>query len=172
MPEPPKTDPLDSIELTPSMKSVGKFALTVIALFVLQVLLGALTAHYTVEGDSFYGLPLAEYIPYVVSRTWHIQLALFWIATAFLAIGLFLAPAVGGKEPRFQRLGTSTPSLWRWSSLYFGSLAGEWASVKGYFGLDSGFWFGHQGYEYVDLGRAWQIALFTGLVLWLMLMPA
>ncbi|MCC6132749.1 MAG: cbb3-type cytochrome c oxidase subunit I, partial [Acidobacteria bacterium] len=32
------------------------------------------------------------------------------------------------------------------------------------------FWFGHQGYEYVDLGRAWQIALFAGLVLWLVLM--
>jgi nitric oxide reductase subunit B len=169
LPEAPKTDPLDSFALTPSMKAVGKYAVTVIALFVLQVLLGALTAHYTVEGNSFYGLPLPDYIPYVVSRTWHIQLALFWIATAFLAIGLFLAPAVGGKEPRFQRLGVNVLFV-ALVVVVLGSMAGEWASVKGYFGLDSGFWFGHQGYEYVDLGRAWQIALFTGLVLWLVLM--
>jgi len=169
LPDPPKNDPLDGIVLTPSMKASGKFAVTVIALFVLQALLGALTAHYTVEGDSFYGLPLAEYVPYVISRTWHIQLAVFWIATAFLAIGLFLAPAVGGAEPRFQRLGVNVLFL-ALVAVVLGSMAGEWASVKGYFGLDSGFWFGHQGYEYVDLGRAWQIALFTGLVLWLGLM--
>ena len=34
------------------------------------------------------------------------------------------------------------------------------------------FWFGHQGYEYVDLGRFWQIFLFVGLFLWLVLMVA
>lgn len=33
----------------------GKYALTVIALFVVQALLGGLTAHYTVEGDKFQG---------------------------------------------------------------------------------------------------------------------
>ncbi|RJO63381.1 MAG: nitric-oxide reductase large subunit [Myxococcales bacterium] len=168
-PEPPKTDPLDGFALTPSMKAAAKYAVTVIALFILQALLGALTAHYTVQGDSFYGLPLADYIPYVVSRTWHIQLAVFWIATAFLAAGLFLAPAVGGQEPRFQRLGVNVLFV-ALVVVVLGSMAGEWASVKGFFGLDSGFWFGHQGYEYVDLGRAWQIALFTGLVLWLVLM--
>jgi nitric oxide reductase subunit B len=51
-----------------------------------------------------------------------------------------------------------------------GSLAGEYLSIHQRLGLDSGFWLGQQGYEYVDLGRAWQIALFTGLVLWLVLM--
>ena len=37
-------------------------------------------------------------------------------------------------------------------------------------GLIQNFWFGHQGYEYVDLGRFWQIFLFVGLVIWLILM--
>lgn len=31
------------------------------------------------------------------------------------------------------------------------------------------FLWGHQGYEYVDLGRAWQILLFAGLLVWLFL---
>jgi nitric oxide reductase large subunit len=31
-------------------------------------------------------------------------------------------------------------------------------------------WFGDQGWEYLDLGRAWQIMLAAGLVLWVVLL--
>jgi nitric oxide reductase subunit B len=141
----------------------------VIGLFVLQVALGVLTAHYTVEGQALFGLPLAEWLPYAVTRTWHVQTAVFWIATAFLAAGLFLAPAVGGREPRFQRLGVNVLFA-ALLVVVLGSLAGEWLSVRQVLGFDAAFWFGHQGYEYVDLGRAWQMALFVGLGLWLVLM--
>ncbi|HEY5960997.1 MAG TPA: nitric-oxide reductase large subunit, partial [Polyangiaceae bacterium] len=165
----PSRDPLSGIVATPSMRAVTKYLLVVTALFLLQVFLGALTAHYTVEGDSFFGVPLAKYIPYVTSRTWHIQLGVFWIATAFLAAGLFLAPVIGGREPRFQRLGVNL-LFGALVVVVFGSLAGEWAATHRRLGLDESFWIGRQGYEYVDLGRAWQIALFTGLVLWLVLM--
>ena len=167
--EPPARDPLAAIAPTPSMKAVAKFLGVVIGLFGVQVLLGALTAHYTVEGQHFFGLPLGELIPYSLSRTWHIQTGLFWIATSFLAAGLFLAPAVGGREPRFQRLGVNL-LFGALLLVVVGSLAGEAFSIHQKLGLDTGFWFGHQGYEYVDLGRGWQIALFTGLLLWLGLM--
>ncbi|NMD34774.1 MAG: nitric-oxide reductase large subunit, partial [Planctomycetes bacterium] len=167
-PEPAPIDPLSTFELTPSMRAVWKYAAVVIGLFVLQVLTGALTAHYTVEGQAFFGLPLGDWIPYAVSRTWHVQLAVFWIATAFLATGLFLAPAVGGREPKHQRLGVNALFV-ALVVVVLGSLGGEWLSVKRALGLDIGFWLGHQGYEYVDLGRAWQIALFAGLILWLVL---
>jgi nitric oxide reductase subunit B len=167
--EVPAADPLALIKPTPSMRAVAKYLGVIIALFVVQVLLGAVTAHYTVEGQTFYGFPLAEWIPYSLSRTWHIQTGIFWIATAFLATGLFLAPAVGGREPRFQRLGVNL-LFGALLVVVAGSLAGEYLSIHQRLGLDAGFWFGHQGYEYVDLGRAWQIALFIGLVLWLTLM--
>jgi nitric oxide reductase subunit B len=168
-PRAPAADPFERIETTPSMRATAKFAGVVILLFVLQVLLGALTAHYTVEGSSFFGIPLAKYLPYAVSRTWHIQLAVFWIATAFLTAGLYLAPAVGGREPRFQRPGVNA-LFGALLLVVFGSLSGEWVSIQQLLGLDAGFWFGHQGYEYVDLGRFWQILLFVGLMLWLVLM--
>jgi nitric oxide reductase subunit B len=90
-----------------------------------QVLLGAVTAHYTVEGQAFFGFPLANYLPYSLTRTWHIQTAMFWIATAFLAAGLFLAPVIGGAEPRFQRLGVNVlfgallVVVGRWRGNYF-----------------------------------------------------
>lgn len=165
----PKADPLGKIELTPSMRALWKYVAAVIGLFVLQVGLGALTAHYTIEGNAFFGIPLANWLPYAVSRTWHVQLAVFWIATAFLTAGLFLAPLVGGKEPKFQKLGVNVLFA-ALVTVVLGSLAGEWMSVMGKIDIDLGFWFGHQGYEYLDLGRAWQIALFVGLILWLVLM--
>ncbi len=166
---PPAADPFSSITVTPSMKATAKYLGAVIGLFAVQVSLGALTAHYTVEGQAFFGLPLADWLPYSLTRTWHIQTGVFWIATAFLAAGLFLAPVIGGHEPKYQRLGVNV-LFGALLVVVAGSLAGEWFSIHQVLPLDLSFWFGHQGYEYVDLGRAWQIALFVGLVLWLVLM--
>ncbi|MGD9762378.1 MAG: nitric-oxide reductase large subunit [Candidatus Binatia bacterium] len=168
-PAAPLRDPLEDLRLTPSMRATAKFVFVVVALFCVQVLLGALTAHYTVEGNSFFGIPIGELLPYAVTRTWHVQLAVFWIATAFLTAGLFLAPAVGGREPGGQRLGVNL-LFGALVAVVAGSLAGEWLAIRGALPLGLNFWFGHQGYEYVDLGRAWQVALFAGLVLWLVLM--
>jgi len=154
LPTPPLEDPLRGLTLTPSMKAVAKYGAVVILLFAVQAGLGALTAHYTVEGQGFYGLPLADWLPYAVTRTWHIQTGIFWIATAFLAAGLFLAPAVGGHEPRFQRAGVNV-LFGALLLVVVGSLTGEYLRLQGYLGDTTGFWFGHQGYEYVELGRAW-----------------
>ena len=168
-PRAPAEDPLGGLDPTPSMKATAKYFWTVIALFGAQITLGAITAHYAVEGHDFYGIPLADILPYAVTRTWHTQLAVFWIATAWLATGLYLAPALGGKEPKFQKLGVDL----LYGALVLvvvGSMAGEWLGVQQVFDLDTNFWLGHQGWEYVDLGRVWQIALFAGLMLWLTLM--
>ena len=165
----PRRDPLGDLALTPSMRATGKYCGVVIALFVVQVLLGALVAHYTVEGDAVFGFPLAQLVPYALARTWHVQTAVFWIATAFLGAGLFLAPLIGGREPRHQRLGVNV-LFGALLVVVTGSLAGEALSIHQRLGLDAGFWLGHQGYEYVELGRVWQIGLFVGLLLWLFLM--
>jgi nitric oxide reductase subunit B len=165
----PAQDPLDAVAITPSMKATVAYGAAVIGLFLLQIVFGIITAHYGVEGRAFYGYDLASWLPYAVTRTWHIQLGIFWIATAFLAAGLFLAPVVGGREPRFQAAGVWF-LLVALVVIVVGSLGGEWASIMQRMGLDTGFWFGHQGYEYVDLGRFWQLFLIVGLVLWLGLM--
>jgi nitric oxide reductase subunit B len=132
-------------------------------------MLGVVTAHYGVEGTGFYGFPLAEYLPYSVTRTWHLQLGIFWIATSWLATGLFIAPAVSGYEPPLQRAGVNFLFL-ALLVIVVGSLAGQWFGVMQKLELDTNFWFGHQGYEYVELGRFWQLFLFIGLFLWLGLM--
>lgn len=166
----PANDPLKSFQCTPSQKALWKYWGTVLVLFILQIGLGGIIAHYTVEGQDFYGFPLSEYLPYSLVRTWHIQIALFWIATSFLAAGLFLAPIInGGKEPKHQRLGVNI-LFGALVVVVFGSLAGEFLAIHQIMNLDLSFWFGHQGYEYVDLGRFWQILLLAGLGIWLFLM--
>jgi len=165
----PGRDPIVALEATPSMKATVKFFWVAAAMCVLQVGLGAVSAHYGVEGSGFYGIPLAKYLPYAVTRTWHIQLAIFWIATAWLATGLFVAPAVGGVEPRFQRAGVNFLFVCL-LIIVVGSLFGTWYATRQRMGLEANFWFGHQGYEYTDIGRFWQIFLFVGLLLWLGLM--
>lgn len=165
-----KSNRLIGANLTPSMKATEKYFWTVLALFAFQILLGTITAHYAVEGQDFYGFPLAEYLPYSVTRTWHTQLAVFWIATAWLATGLYVAPLISGHEPKFQHFGVNFLFLCL-LIIVVGSFAGEWLGINQFFtNLTMNFWFGHQGYEYVDLGRFWQIFLFVGLLLWLVLM--
>ncbi len=164
----PATDPMRSIVVTPSMAATAKYFWVLLALFLVQILLGAMTAHYQVEGQLVYGYEMANVMPYSITRTWHTQLAVLWIAVAWLGTGLYIAPAISGHEPRFQRLGVN----FLWISLIVivvGSFAGQWAAVMQMLGLERNFWFGHQGWEYADMGRFWQWYLFIGLMLWLFL---
>jgi nitric oxide reductase subunit B len=164
----PLRDPLIGGELTPSQRATVKYFLVVTLLFLLQIVVGVITAHYGVEGDGFYGIPLADYLPYVVTRTWHVQLGIFWIATAWLAAGLFVGPYICGFEPKWQKLGVDV-LFGALLIVVLGSMGGQWMSVMNKLSGDAWFWFGHQGYEYVDLGRVWQAALLVGLLLWLLL---
>jgi nitric oxide reductase subunit B len=95
----PKADPLFNLTPTPSMKATKKYFYVVIGLIMVQVLMGVITAHYAVEGKSFFGFALAEILPFTVSRTIHTQFAVLWIATAWLATGLYIAPAISGHDP-------------------------------------------------------------------------
>jgi nitric oxide reductase subunit B len=163
-------DPLRGIALTASQKALGKYLFVVIALFIFQIFIGGLTAHYTVEGQSFYGIDLSQWLPYSLARTWHLQSAVLWIATAFLAAGLFLAPVInGGADPRHQKLGVDI-LFWALVLVVAGSFLGNYLAIAHLLPRDWSFWIGHQGYEFLDLGRVWQIALFAGLCLWLALM--
>ena len=164
----PARDPFLLMKPTPSMKATTKYFITVIALFLAQVMLGAITAHYAVEGQEFYGYNISEFIPYALTRTWHTQLGIFWIAVAWLATGLYVAPMLSNHEPKYQKLGVNV----LFGALLFvvvGSFVGEWLAIQQKLGHAQNFWFGHMGYEYVDMGRFFAIMLFAGLMIWLTL---
>ncbi len=165
----PARDPLLGAASTPSQRATIKYFWVVSALLILQIGFGVVVAHYGVEGNGFYGLPLATVLPYSIARTWHTQIGVLWIATAWLAAGLYIAPAVGGVEPKGQRLGVNV-LFGALLAVVLGSMVGQWLSVMNRLtGENAWFYFGHSGYEYIDLGRAFQIALLGGLFFWLYL---
>jgi nitric oxide reductase subunit B len=166
---PPKADPLLGAKATPSMLATRKYFFVVIGLMLLQIAMGAITAHFAVEGNSFFGLPLSEVLPYVVSRTVHTQVGVFWIATAWLATGLYIAPLLGGREPKFQKAGVEF-LFYALLAIVVGSTAFGWLGTLQRNGTDFSFWLGNQGLEFTSMGRVWQILLFVGLLLWAVLL--
>jgi nitric oxide reductase subunit B len=165
VPNPSYKFDLFRMPLTRSQRAAAKYFVIAILLFLVQTILGGKMAHDYVEGTSFYGFNLAQYLPFNVARTWHLQLAIFWIATAWLGMGIFIAPLVSGKEPKYQRALVNT-LFGALVLVVVGSLAGEWFSVKGLLG-NMWYWLGTQGWEYMELGRLWMYLLIAGMGIWL-----
>ncbi|MDK2124188.1 nitric-oxide reductase large subunit [Parachitinimonas caeni] len=168
-PRTPDKDPLFSLKPTPSMLATRKYFVVVIGLFLVQIGMGAVTAHFAVEGSGFFGIPLAEVLPFVVSRTIHTQFGVLWIATAWLATGLFIAPLLAGYEPKYQKLGVDV-LFWALIFIVVGSTATGWLGTLQRRGVEFAFWVGNQGLEFTSMGRVWQLLLFVGLLFWLLLM--
>jgi nitric oxide reductase subunit B len=158
--------PPEEVRLAPAQRATAWYFLVVAGLFLFQGLLGGANAHYHVEPAGFYGVDLGQWFPYNLTRTWHVQLALFFVAASYLAMGIFIAPMIAGHEPRHQ----DKLAIALFGAVVFvvlGSLMGEAVSIKGGFGKSAAwFWLGDQGWEYLDLGRFWQILLVVGLFLW------
>jgi nitric oxide reductase subunit B len=165
----PNADPLLGAKATPSMKATRKYFFVVIGLMLLQIAMGVVTAHYAVEGQSFFGIPLAQVLPYVTSRTIHTQVGIFWIATAWLATGLYVAPLLSGREPKLQKLGVDA-LFWALIVVVLGSTVTGWLGTLQHRGVDFSFWLGNQGLEFTSMGRVWQLLLFVGLLFWVFLL--
>ncbi|HSN39262.1 MAG TPA: nitric-oxide reductase large subunit [Burkholderiales bacterium] len=168
-PAPPKADPLFSLQPTPSMRATRKYFIVVIGLILAQIAMGVISAHYAVEGQGFFGIPLAQILPFTVSRTIHTQFAVLWIATAWLATGLYISPLLSGHEPKLQKLGVDV-LFWALIFIVVGSTAFGWLGTLQHLGVDFSFWLGNQGLEFTSMGRIWQVLLFVGLMFWLFLM--
>ncbi|HTS67075.1 MAG TPA: nitric-oxide reductase large subunit [Candidatus Acidoferrales bacterium] len=165
VPNPKYRYDLAEAPLTPSQRAAAKYFVIALVLFLVQCLLGGKMAHDYVDGASFFGFNLSQYLPFNIARTWHLQLAIFWIATAWLGMGIFIAPLVSGREPRGQR--TLVNILFgALVIVVVGSLAGEYLSIKGLLGK-AWWWLGTQGWEYLELGRLWMLLLIAGMAIWL-----
>ncbi len=168
-PVPPTADPLGGLKATPSMRATRKYFFVVIGLILAQVGMGVITAHYAVEGNGFFGIPLADVLPFSVSRTIHTQFAVLWIATAWLATGLYIAPAISGHEPKYQKLGVDV-LFYALLFIVVGSTAFGWLGTLQHKGAAFAFWIGNQGLEFTSMGRIWQVLLFVGLLFWVLLL--
>jgi nitric oxide reductase subunit B len=157
------------VALTPAQRATAWFFLVMAALLLVQTIAGAAAEHYRADLTSFFGIPLDHWFPYNLVRTWHVQLALFWVSTSFLAAGIFLVPMISRRrDPRGQ--GALTYALLgALAIVVFGSMAGEFIGMRGGFG-EAWSWLGMQGFEYLDLGKLWQVLLTLGMVVWVVLL--
>ncbi|MFT7461836.1 MAG: nitric oxide reductase subunit B [Pseudohongiellaceae bacterium] len=156
---------LSLMPVYPSQRKTIKYFAMAGVLFLVQAMLGGYLAHSYVEGTHFYGFDLSKLLPFSVAKTWHLQLAVFWIATSWLGLGLYIAPLLGGRDPKGQ--GLLVDILFGAVVLVaVGSLAGEWLGVAGMLG--EWWWLlGHSGWEIIELGVLWKGLLAVGFVLWL-----
>ena len=155
-------------EAMASQRATIKYFAIAMLLFLAQVLVGGATAHYRADPSTFYGLDFSRFLSSNIFRTWHLQTAIFWIATCYVGGGIFLATALRSIETKWQTGGINI-LFGALLVVIFGSLFGEMFGVYQLTG-DVWFWFGHQGWEYLDLGRAWQLLLVVGLLVWLCLL--
>ena len=152
------------VGITKAQKATAWFFLVVSLLFLIQATLGAAVEHYRADLSSFFGLDLAQILPFNLARTWHLQLSLLWTAAAFLAAAIFLAPIISGREPRRQHwlayglLGALTiVVVGMMTTTAISTYGPSWAKGSIFF---------DQQWEYLDLPRFWQILLVIGLFLW------
>ena len=157
-----------TVPMTPAQTATAYFFLVMAVLFLLQALLGGSIQHYRTEISNFFGFNLAEVLPYNLARTWHLQLAIFWVSASFLAAGIFIAPMIAGREPKGQHW-FAYGLLGGVAIVVFGSLAGEYAGIFSWI-TTWWVWFGNQGFEYLDLGRFWQVLLSISLALWVVML--
>jgi nitric oxide reductase subunit B len=157
------------VALTPAQRATAWFFFVMAALFLIQTFVGAASQHYRAEIDDFFGFDLAQAFPYNLLRTWHVQLAIFWVATSFVAAGIFLAPMIARREPRGQGK-LAFALLGALAIVVFGTLIGSLLGIHGVLESTARNWFGLQGFEYLDLARVWQILLSIGLVVWVVML--
>ena len=156
------------VGITRTQRSTLKYFVVVLLMFLAQTLIGGAVAHFRADPRSFYGFDLSSILPSNLLRTWHLQLAIFWIATAYVAGGLFLASIIGKNEPKYQA-GLSHILFAALVVVVAGSLLGELLGIRQLLGR-LWFWLGDQGWEYLEIGRLWQYALAIGLLFWVFLL--
>ncbi|CAG0952093.1 nitric oxide reductase subunit B [Burkholderiales bacterium] len=153
-----------AVAITPAQTATVKFMLVAALLFLAQTLIGGAVAHYRADPGDFYGVDLAEWLPSNLLRGWHLQLAIFWVATSYVAGALFVASDLGAGDPKGQRTLVHV-LFWALVAVVVGSLLGQWAGIRNLLG-DLWFWIGNQGWEYLEIGRLWQVLLAGGLLFW------
>ncbi|MFC7223912.1 nitric-oxide reductase large subunit [Halalkalicoccus sp. GCM10025322] len=170
----------DEVSITPTQYAAAWYVPVAGALFVTQALVGALLAHYYVERTGFFDvgdaldIDVVSLVPFSVGRTWHVNLAVLWITTLWLAGGLFLPGLFAERDPPRQAAG-ATALLGALVIATVGAFAGVWFGIQGKLGTpeegELWWWFGSEGLEYLETGRFWKLLLlgalggWTGLVL-------
>ena len=145
-----------------------KFFIIALILLLFQTFAGGAMAHYFADPKGFFGFDLSSLLPSNILRSWHLQSAILWIATAYIGGGIFVSAILSKREPKGQ-VALINFLFIALAILISGSLLGEYLGVKDVL-KKLWFWLGNQGWEYLEIGRGWQFLMAIGLILWAFLL--
>jgi len=155
---------LEEQTIRPTQRATYKFFVLAMVLFGLQVLAGVLAATDFVRP---FGLYLGEILPFSVVRSYHTLFQIMWFFMCWVGYTLFFLPGLS-VPPRGQE---------KLINLLFhlcvivavGGLIGIYLGQTGRLSPTLSYWLGSQGWEFMELGRAFQILLLSGFVLWIVI---
>ncbi len=157
-------DWIDAFRPTRTQRATYKFFAVAIVLFLFQVLSGALAINEFVGYLSVLGFDVSSLVPITVSRSWHLQLSLFWISACWIGASIFVLPMISKEEPEGQLTLINTV-FGLFALMVGGSIVGIAAGPRGLLG-ELWYWLGHQGWEFMEFGRLYQVILLGIFLLW------
>jgi nitric oxide reductase subunit B len=162
------TDVVDKFRPMPTQAATYKFFAVAALLFGIQVLAGLLTIAEHVGIFARFGIELNQWIPVTVSRAWHSQLSVLWIAVCWFAATIWVLPLICRPEPSGQ-LKWINALFWMLVVVAAGTMVGIPVGVSGIMSDSNTRWFGLQGWEFLQVGRLYHIVLFASFCTWLII---
>ncbi len=159
------TETVERFRPTPTQRATYKYFAVAALLFLVQVLAGLLAIGDFVGIFSRLGIPLDRLLPVTVTRAWHSQISVLWIAVCWFAATIWVLPLICRPEPPGQKAGVN---------LLFGLLVivgvggalGIPLGIHGVLGETGTRWLGLQGWEFMQIGRLYQYVLYAAFVVW------
>ncbi len=160
------TDLVDRFTPTPTQRATYKFFAVAAVLFLVQVLAGLLTISDFVNIFKPLGINLTEWLPMTITRAWHTQISVLWIAVCWFAATIWVLPLIARPEPSGQLRWINT-LFWMLAVVAIGGSIGIPLGIKGLLGESAAWrWLGLQGWEFMEIGRAYQYLLYAAFVVW------
>ena len=169
------SDVVNQFKPTPTQRAMHKYFAVAAILFLFQVLAGFLTIADFVGLSARFGFEINELIPSTVSRAWHTQISILWIAVCWFAATIWVLPLICRPEPSGQ-LKWINALFWMLVFVAVGGALGIQLNVKGVLGEGETatssalmLWVGSSGWEFLQLALLYHIVLYAAFVMWLII---
>ncbi|MCP5003862.1 MAG: nitric-oxide reductase [Planctomycetes bacterium] len=163
------TDVVDKYQPTRTQLATYKFFSIAAILFLIQILAGLLTIIDFMGIFANVGIEINNLLPVTITRAWHSQISVLWIAVCWFAATIWVLPLISRPEPSGQLAFVNT-FFWMLIFVAVGGTLGIPLGIKGLLGEGAGWrWFGLQGWEFLTIGRFYQFVLFASFVVWLII---
>ncbi len=166
---PPATRQLaDSSRPTPTQRAIYKFFAVAALLFGVQIVAGLLAIGDFVGLVRIAGIDVTRLLPVTVTRAWHTQISLLWIAVCWFAATIWVLPLICRPEPRGQ-LRWVNALFWLLVLVGAGTAFGIPLGIQGALSEFNTRWLGLQGWEFMEIGRLYQYLLYLSFLVWMVI---